>query len=84
LCYPATYIGAHEVLPVTFGERIVYLQRFCHGHPGIGMPEVNDNNLMSGNQWLPKLREDVGLDNMYQQKVDDYDLWEVCKPQVRL
>lgn len=80
LYYPSTYIGAHEVLPVTSGERIVYLQRFCHGHPGIGMPEVNDDNLMSGNQWLPTLREDVGLGNMYQQKVDDYDLWEGYKP----
>jgi hypothetical protein len=80
LYYPSTYIGAHEVLPVTSGERIVYLERFCHGHPGIGMPEVHDNNLMSGNQWLPMLKEDVGLSNMYQQKVDDYDIWEGYKP----
>lgn len=75
LFYPSTYTGAHEVLPVTSGERIVYLQRFCHGHPGIGMPNVNDDNLMAGNQWLPNLRKDVGLHNMYQQKVDDYDPW---------
>ena len=80
LYYPSTYIGAHEVLPVTSGERIAYLERFCHGHPGIGMPGVNDNSLMSGNQWLPRLREDVGLSNMYQQKVDDYDEWEGYKP----
>ena len=81
LYYPSTYIGAHEVLPVTSGERIAYLERFCHGHPGIGMHEVNDNNLMSGNQWLPTLREDVGLGNMYQQKVEDYDVWEGYLPQ---
>ena len=80
LYYPSTYLGAHEVLPVTSGERIVYLSRFCHGHPGIGMPGVNDDNLMSGNQWLPKLREDIGLSNMYQQKVEDYDKWEGYKP----
>jgi hypothetical protein len=73
LYYPSTYVGAHEVLPVTSGERIVYLQRFCHGHPGIGMPGVHDDNLMSGNQWLPSLREDVGLGNMYQEIVNKYN-----------
>ena len=73
LYYPSTYIGAHEVLPVTSGERIVYLQRFCHGHPGVGMPGVHDNSLMSGNQWLPSLRDDVGLGNMYQEIVNKYD-----------
>lgn len=80
LYYPSTYIGAHEVLPVTSGERIVYLQRFCHGHPGKGMPAVHDNSFTSGNQWLPSLREDVGLSNMYQQQVDEYDPWEGYEP----
>lgn len=66
--YPSTYIGAHEVTPVSSGERVVYLQWFCHGDTGyLQHPDDTPNNVRSPHTWLLDLRNDVGSQNMHQQ-----------------
>lgn len=69
--YPSTFIGAHEVMPVTEGERISYLQWFCHGYLPTGMPPLDDrnNHQYAQYKWLPNLKEDVGTDFLYQRSV---------------
>jgi predicted 2-oxoglutarate/Fe(II)-dependent dioxygenase YbiX len=70
IMYPSTYLGAHEVSPVTGGERIVYLQWFCHGDTGqLQRPEDTPNTVRSPHTWLLDLKNDVGQQNLYQNKV---------------
>ena len=54
--YPSSYIGTHEVTPVTQGSRYVFLEFFAYGIPknGDGTPGKGDNL-----QWLPNIRNDV-------------------------
>jgi hypothetical protein len=71
LLYPSTFIGAHEVLPTTSGERISYLQWFCHGYLSEGMPPVPaTDDYLSQYRWLPHLMDDVGKYNLYQRQVN--------------
>jgi hypothetical protein len=68
--YPSTYLGAHEVTPVTSGERIAYLQWFCHGDTGqLQRPEDTPNSIRSPHTWLLNLKNDVGQEYLYQNKV---------------
>jgi plastocyanin len=68
--YPSTYLGAHEVTPVTSGERIAYLQWFCHGDTGqLQRPEDTPNSIRSPHTWLLDLKNDVGQEYWYQNKV---------------
>ena len=41
--YPSNFVGSHEVLPTTEGERISFLQFFCQGIPGRNVNAI----------WLP-------------------------------
>ncbi len=66
--YPSSYIGRHEVLPVTKGERYAYLSTACYG-TSFDQPEVVGQE--NGHKaWMPKLIED------YQKKISlkDYSL----------
>lgn len=46
LIYPSSFIGYHEVLPVTRGERSVYLSWFGHGDAGddVNMSKIDLNS----------------------------------------
>lgn len=68
--YPSSFIGAHEVKPIESGKRIAYLQWFCHGDTGsMSHPNESSSSLDSSYFWLTNLKNDVGSDKMYQQKV---------------
>lgn len=68
--YPSTFIGAHEVRPVTAGERVSYLQWFCHGYLSAGMPPLSKiEDPYAQYKWLPNLKQDVGQDYLYQREV---------------
>lgn len=46
LIYPSSFMGCHEVEPITSGVRNVYLQWFCQGKPAMQILEENElNNL---------------------------------------
>ena len=71
--YPSTYLGAHEVTPVTSGRRIVYLQWFCHGDTGyLQSPNETPNTVRSPHTWLLNLKSDVGPEYLYQNKVTNF------------
>lgn len=71
--YPSTYLGAHEVTPVTSGRRIVYLQWFCHGDTGhLQSPYETPNTVRSPHTWLLNLKLDVGPGYLYQNKVTNF------------
>lgn len=47
LIYPSSFIGCHEVEPITSGVRNVYLQWFCQGKPEMQIPKENELNSLS-------------------------------------
>jgi hypothetical protein len=71
--YPSTYLGAHEVTPVTAGHRVVYLQWFCHGDTGqLQSPSETPDTVRSPHTWLLNLKKDVGQEYLYQNKVTNF------------
>jgi hypothetical protein len=70
IMYPSTYLGAHEVTPVTSGLRVMYLQWFCHGDTGqLQHPDETPNSVRSPHTWLLNLKNDIGAQNLYQTRV---------------
>ena len=48
LIYPSSFMGCHEVEPITSGVRNVYLQWFCQGKPEMQILKENElNNLVT-------------------------------------
>jgi predicted 2-oxoglutarate/Fe(II)-dependent dioxygenase YbiX len=46
LIYPSSFMGCHEVMPVTAGRRDVYLQWYCQGRTEMSIKKENElNNL---------------------------------------
>jgi hypothetical protein len=65
LMFPANYVAAHEVTPVTAGSRYSYLGWYAHGSPNPAVNEhivdpIKDPELAktATNIYMPKLRED--------------------------
>jgi len=63
--YPSSYIGRHEVLPVTKGQRYAYLSIACYGTSFEQEELVGQQNVYK--VWMPKLIED------YQKKISSKD-----------
>jgi predicted 2-oxoglutarate/Fe(II)-dependent dioxygenase YbiX len=65
--YPSSYIGAHEILPVTSGVRYSYLSWFCHGLEHFDYDSMRKED--ADFKWLVNLKKDVekveGLDFGY-------------------
>jgi hypothetical protein len=64
LMFPSNYMAAHEVTPVSSGERFTYLGWYAHGTPNPAVneevedPVVNpDKAAVSSNVYIPHLRE---------------------------
>jgi hypothetical protein len=47
LIYPSSFMGCHEVEPITYGVRNVYLQWFCQGKPEMQIPKENELNRLA-------------------------------------
>ena len=54
--YPASYVGSHQVLTITKGSRVSYLQFYCHGTPIEGQQETHvDSWYNKDGKWVPPL-----------------------------
>lgn len=61
LIFPSNYLGAHEVFPVTSGERYAYVGYFAQGSsdPERGINIANDTGQIDSSQvWMPELFKD--------------------------
>lgn len=59
--YPTSYVGTHEVLPITHGKRIAYLGAIGYGTPDGAHPiEV----LGDTRKWMPNLQRDASVAHM--------------------
>lgn len=47
LIYPSSFVGCHEVKPITSGVRNVYLQWFCQGKPEMHILQENELNSLA-------------------------------------
>ena len=47
LIYPSSFMGCHEVEPITSGVRNVYLQWFCQGKPEMQISKENELNSLA-------------------------------------
>jgi predicted 2-oxoglutarate/Fe(II)-dependent dioxygenase YbiX len=47
LIYPSSFMGCHEVKPITSGVRNVYLQWFCQGKPEMHILQENELNSLA-------------------------------------
>ncbi len=70
IMYPSNYMGTHEVFPVTQGERYVYLSWFCFGDTGMPLPPISEQGLEQMWKWLPNLKADVGVENLFAKKAE--------------
>jgi hypothetical protein len=65
MMFPSNYIAAHEVKPVTSGNRYTYLGWYSHGSPNVELNEVIIDPIenpqianLSTNVYMPNLRKD--------------------------
>lgn len=57
--YPSSFLGCHEVLPVTAGIRYAYLSWFGHGL-NQSLPESSEDlSINAMTKWMRKLKEDT-------------------------
>jgi hypothetical protein len=71
IIYPSGFIGNHEVEKVESGTRWAFLSFFSHGRR-----DASDTNIMDRRyEWTKKFREDVGMGNHQQKKVE---IGEIC------
>ena len=70
LIYPSSFIGCHEVQPVTEGVRYAYLTWFGHGQTNmIQPPNSTDQGLHMIVKRVHDLRKDVGDEFSYQKDI---------------
>lgn len=59
--YPSSYIGSHSVSEITGGERVSYLQFYCHGAPMDGQSQTHvDAWLNKKGEWVPPMHGSDG------------------------
>jgi len=56
IAYPSNYVGRHEVLPVTHGQRYAYLSMACYGTSFTSEEVIGQDN--PHRIWMPNLIED--------------------------
>jgi hypothetical protein len=62
LIYPSSFMGCHEVEPITSGIRNVYLQWFCQGEPEMQIQKENElNNLVVDTEHYGQKYVHVGI-----------------------
>jgi hypothetical protein len=59
--YPSSYVGRHEVLPVTAGERYAFLTVACYGTDFNQKELVGEENPQK--IWMPRLSSDIMITN---------------------
>ena len=84
LLYPSSFIGCHEVQPVTSGERYAYLGWFGHGQTNmIQPPNSTDQSIQMVVKRTNNLEKDVGSEFLEQNHVlvgpVDMDRFTTCQ-----
>jgi hypothetical protein len=67
--YPSSFTGCHEVTEVTDGIRYAYLSWFGHGTISNLSIEDTSDGIENAYSWLRRLKNDIGVENMYQKFV---------------
>jgi len=61
--YPSSFLGCHEVLPVTEGTRYAYLAWFGHGQNQMLNENAQDLSINAVAKWMRKIKKDAFEDN---------------------